>query len=1011
MTVEMVATAIDIIPHIVYRIGEGLLATIGRLQDVNRVFKAESISASKKKSTEALALQDVQRVLGRNAAIDRPMSHFLSELSQAGFLNHLCACAYLQIEDVGVKRLFELLVMSHFSNSPLTLNGESKTPEEFYFIFRDLVRTTLVHLYGDFQSSLVSTALAEIRRNLEQEHSSRNRRLSWQSYAGALIPLNVEKIKNDSPWLLVDRSYIADTITQLKEAISSHFSTITVQGFRNITEECQIERLYVPTKIIQDPSILKFSSKNFDKRVVKPLFSIENGSQKFHPPFFDNSRILILGDPGSGKTTLIRRICYEIVRNFAEYSSIMPIFIQLRRYYAEKRREPQLSLASFIISELTRQSNMHQANIVNAIRYCFDYGLALVFFDGLDEVIDVASRREIVAEVSQFVSVFNLCRYIVSSRVVGYEKAPIRNFSKFRIASFDDPDVMQYYKMAAMSIFGQSVSDADHGSIQFVREAKQHSPEFISNPLLLSLIVHIFNQTKRIPDDRLTIYQECSRLLFVDWDKGRGIKSEVPDQFRIFALAYHLASKIFVDPQLAVGVSRKWLVETTETFFVEELKMAKAKAPYAAEQFVGYLGDRAWLLREIETECFEFTHRTFLEYFFAEHLNQHYDSLRALYTSVEERLKRAEWNVPLHLVFQMKTGGYVNRSSELTGYLKITYREAAQDEKSDVLQFISRAVGYLQPNEDEMLDIARLITTEAESTQKWKECFISILRTSNEMKQVALKGLSEGVIQLISRGGAHRIGFVLDWLYLLRLSRAEFYLLTLSREMNGLREFEGQFNIEHLYAQIDHEFQIDPLTEIHLSDDMSEVTFKTNDIGIWGAAILSRNRFDWRFIDAMNAWIESYQCSMGIVLNKLRYFELFHNLARDVDIMKTNVVPASDLVVVSERNLNQLKIPHRLSYYSWVNDQGRLDVVAASALAMMIMQEIRRDMRGNIRIGAREVGKGLDLAAEKLSAVETYRSFGLAISSYRSSKEHRIFRSEGIRNAMPLENIGTNVAA
>ena len=41
-----------------------------------------------------------------------------------------------------------------------------------------------------------------------------------------------------------------------------------------------------------------------------------------------------------------------------------------------------------------------------------------------------------------------------------------------------------------------------------------------------------------------------------------------------------------------------------------------------AETFVGHLTDRAWVLREIEADRFEFTHRTVYEYFFALHLTK-----------------------------------------------------------------------------------------------------------------------------------------------------------------------------------------------------------------------------------------------------------------------------------------------------------------------------------------------------------------------------------------------------
>ena len=384
------------------------------------------------------------------------MAQFLSAFLQSGLMDSMCGSAYFDIDDPGAKELFTRLAAEHFQNERVYLGQKEYSTSELYDVFLSMIKTTLSHLYNKSELAIASRAVSDLRTEIKKEQQSRTDRIFVKVHG----QIDLSETKRKSPWFFSYQPSPSILVREFKTAIKSHFSTISVEGPHERNVERPIQDLYVPTKLSPysfSPTFEFDNSKTASDSVsvfsaTVSVFSATQEKQEFKAFFFDNSRILIVGDPGAGKSTLVRRICFELIDNNA-YSAILPIFVALRRFYAEKTKSPQLPIISFIKSELARQSNKSAAEVSLALKYSLEYGSALILFDGLDEVIDIAHRREIVAEVTQFISTFSLCRYLVSSRIVGYEKAPIKDFVPLRVLPFSDSDVRQYYVFSATSIF------------------------------------------------------------------------------------------------------------------------------------------------------------------------------------------------------------------------------------------------------------------------------------------------------------------------------------------------------------------------------------------------------------------------------------------------------------------------------------------------------------------------------------------------------------------------------
>ena len=124
----------------------------------------------------------------------------------------------------------------------------------------------------------------------------------------------------------------------------------------------------------------------------------------------------------------------------------------------------------------------------------------------------------------------------------------------------------------------------------------------------------------------------------------------------------------------------------------------KPKALRAARSLVAFITGRAWVMSEVGPNVFKFTHRTFLEYFFARHLNSISVSISALIKeALLEKILRSEWDVIVHLALHSavyRDAGKMGQAAEIV--LEILRSEPGHLQGLGAyLTFCSQALEYL----------------------------------------------------------------------------------------------------------------------------------------------------------------------------------------------------------------------------------------------------------------------------------------------------------------------------
>ncbi|PMD93549.1 hypothetical protein BWI97_18325 [Siphonobacter sp. BAB-5405] len=278
-------------------------------------------------------------------------------------------------------------------------------------------------------------------------------------------------------------TFISEFIKQSKElfkGLEDEFVQLIKNEISNYLEKQKNKYSYVKTLLRGNTPVFLYDiyynlKINNDKQDIK--------TDNIRSIFKSGKYVTIIGDAGSGKTTLMKHLFLNSI-----YTSFgIPILVELRYLNDYKN-----SIEEYIYERIF-ENKLSQNQII--LERLLEKGKFIFFLDGYDE-LNNELKQKVITGLSSFINKYGNNYFILTSRPYsGIEHMPLfynYNMSKLGLKNGDIEGFI--YKQ----LFTEKEL-ADKIVTSITNNRSVHIQSFLTNPLLLSLYILTFQNNASIP--------------------------------------------------------------------------------------------------------------------------------------------------------------------------------------------------------------------------------------------------------------------------------------------------------------------------------------------------------------------------------------------------------------------------------------------------------------------------------------------------------------------------------
>ncbi|MEM9819287.1 MAG: NACHT domain-containing protein [Cyanobacteria bacterium P01_D01_bin.6] len=341
-------------------------------------------------------------------------------------------------------------------------------------------------------------------------------------------------------------------------------------------------------------------------------------------------RLVILGGPGSGKSTLLKKVGIEAWKRSAKIDDsrqLLPIFIELKNLSKIKN----FDLNQEIIREI-RICGL-KINTEKLINLLLEKGRILLLLDGLDE-LPQAKRVEVIEVIQNFADEYRQNDFLVSCRLAAYQHKRLENFYDVEIACFEDNQIHE-----AIRNWFPDRPDVGIDCWQKINLPVNSDVKKLANrPLLLILTCMFYEQRRRFPKNKSTLYEKVISVLLEDWNLSKGSPDRYEDEELDIGqkeiILGSIAYEAFQEERLFM--SQRWMISRVE----ELLEDIDVDSNLRGDKVVRTIELDNGLLVKQADQIYSFSHDTLQEFFVALHVTVSFSRLQK---TIENHLLEPRW--------------------------------------------------------------------------------------------------------------------------------------------------------------------------------------------------------------------------------------------------------------------------------------------------------------------------------------------------------------------------------
>lgn len=228
--------------------------------------------------------------------------------------------------------------------------------------------------------------------------------------------------------------------------------------------------------------------------------------------------LLVLGHPGTGKTTFVRHLAWDCARqaNDVLVGGRVPLLMSLSDYGDDREQDRVRTLIDFLPIWLARQ-NVESASSISA-----HLSEVLLLLDGLDELRTPEARRSVLTEVSQLLREERVGGVVVTGRSFLVDELRPHDHL-LRLMSTQEPTQPQIQAFLAAFV---RLRRRDRASAEHLISRVERDPELRAlarTPRMLAFMAVLDELEGRLPDRRIEIHHRLGEMLLERWTRAVGI--------------------------------------------------------------------------------------------------------------------------------------------------------------------------------------------------------------------------------------------------------------------------------------------------------------------------------------------------------------------------------------------------------------------------------------------------------------------------------------------------------
>ena len=348
------------------------------------------------------------------------------------------------------------------------------------------------------------------------------------------------------------------------------------------------------------------------KELYLPLTLVDRANDSFikitqyNQEFFAKNRHVLVTDmAGMGKSTLLRFLFLECI----EGNHGIPLFIELRQLGTSQ------TLVDFIHADLSSICEEIDRDFLSELLYQGDF---VFFLDGYDE-IPPDIREAVTLHMQTFISKARNNNFILSSR----PDDALASFSDFRKFSIVDLSREEAYQLLETYDCGNGL--ASQITAKLDEPDYQDVCEFLTNPLLVSLLYTAYEYEHDIPLKKHLFYQQVYEALFKRHDLSKEGGFNRPKRSGLDFEEFHTVLRILGFITMKTG-----MIEYNRDQLLQHITDAKKHVPQLTFREANLIEDLILTVPLFVKEgaYYRWSHKSIQEYFAAQYISRDARSLR-----------------------------------------------------------------------------------------------------------------------------------------------------------------------------------------------------------------------------------------------------------------------------------------------------------------------------------------------------------------------------------------------